>query len=409
MAGLMLSTGAGGASAQTIEQPAPAHAFKGHVHALGMNPSLFQNAKIDQGPDGSVLSSLDLADGSLRQTLLDMAGGHITYGLANGSILCVAHHKPKSMVVTKEHDVVAELKTGPDHVFGGHGLVLEDRNLILLPQRRVIARSASDVGSILVYDATTLRLLDEVQSGGVHPHELHPIPNTDEFAVTHYGDIHEPHPVFEHNVVDAKLTILDSRTLKAKRHYPQGEFNAMVTHMRVDKAGWAYLVLTQFIAWPQGAKNPYATALSELEKAIGRRREFAVPPAALEDQLIPLPLPLLAVHTQTGERKIVDTGDRNHLRSQSVAYCPEADAMVAVYSQSDNLIVVDRSGAARVVGAGRLGLRDMRGVVGIPGTTSVAIMGSYRDVAIYDIATDVVVARYEARNYQDTHLSFDAA
>lgn len=408
--GLTLSIGISGSRAEmTGDQAASKQTLAGHLHALGLNPTLFPSFKKSRGEAGSVLTSLDLAGGTVRQTLLSMAGGHMTCSLSNGAIMCVAHHEPKSLIVNGEHEVVAELSTGPDHVFGGHAWVNEARDLIVLPQRRREARTTSDVGSVLVYDAKTYRLLDQVETGGIHPHELQPIPGTDELAITHYGDVAENHPVFEHNVIDAKLTILDARTLKPRRHYPQHEFKAMATHMRVDEAGWAYLVLTQYVSWPRlDTDNAYATAMAELERAIGRPVNFDIPRAALEERLLPLPLPLLAVHTRTGKRRIVNAGDGHHLRSQSVAYSRDAQAAVAVYSHSDNLVILRRGGEPVIVPAQRLGLRGLRGVVELPGTPLIAVMGSYRNVAVYDLVKDDLVACYDTLNYQDTHLSFAA-
>jgi hypothetical protein len=379
------------------------------VHALGLNPRLFPEFEKGRGEIGSVLTSLDLSSRAVQQTLLDLPGGHMTCTLSDGSILCAAHHKPKSLVVDRKHRVIAELNTGPEHYFGGHGWIDEARSRIVLAQRRRIARGTADVGSLLIYDAKSFRLLDQVPSGGIHPHELHPIPGTDELAVTHYGDIADKHPTFEHNVVDAKLSILDARTLRPKRHYPQSTFNAMVTHMRVDETGWAHLVMTQYISWPESKNgNPYKTATEELAKAIGRPVDFEIPQAALEERLVPLPLPMLAVNTQTGERKVIRAGDRFHLRSQSLEYCSQAKAAVAVYSHSDTLVIARRDQQPTVVPAQRLGLRDMRGVVELPGTTRIAVMGAYRKVAVYDIVVDEVVSRYETSNYQDTHLSHDS-
>jgi hypothetical protein len=381
--------------------------FAGHLHAVGSNPTLFQDSDRGIGGVGSVLTSLDLASGVPRQTMLDMAGGHIACSLANGAMMCIPQHEPKSLVVNSEHQVVAEVITAPDYVFGGHGWFHEARNLIVLPQRRRHARLPSDVDSLLICDARTYKVLDVVESGGIHPHELHPIPGTDELAVTHYGDIEEKHAVFVHNVVDGKLTILDANTFKPKRHYPQHEFNAMVTHMRVDEAGWAHLVLTQYISWPAGSDgNAYAAALAELETVIGRPVRFDIPQASLQAHMLPLPLALLAVHTQTGERRLVNTGDGHHLRSQSVAYSADARAAVAVYSHSDNLVIARQGSEPMVVRAERLRLRDLRGVVELPGTTLIAVMGSYRNVAVYDITRDELVASYDTANYQDTHLSF---
>lgn len=381
--------------------------LRGHVHGLGLNPKLFPSYDLSMGLDATVLTSLDLTTGKTRQSLLPMGGGHMTCSLPTGNLLCIAHHKSKSLVVNDKHEVLAELSTDQDHVFGGHGLVLAERNIILLPQRRKVAHDLNDHGSLIVVDASSLKPLDQIETGGIHPHELHPIPGTNELAVTHYGDISDPHPIFEHNVVDPKLTILDSRTLRPKRHYPQPGFKAMVTHMRVDEAGWAYLVLTQYVRWPsRRVEDPFQVAMKELQRAIGRPIDYMMAPAALEERLLPLPLPLLAVDTQTGKRRTINTGDRMHLRSQSVAYNAEARTAVGIYAQSNSLVIVRSNGPAVAVDAARLGLRNVRGIVDIPGTPFVAVMGAYSGVAIFDLSKDKVVNRYDTSNYLDTHLSY---
>ncbi|MFK4985579.1 hypothetical protein ACI4B7_27520, partial [Klebsiella pneumoniae] len=58
------------------------------------------------------------------------------------------------------------------------------------------------------------------------------------------------------------------------------------------------------------------------------------------------------------------------------------------------------------VDAARLGLRNVRGIVDIPGTPFVAVMGAYSGVAIFDLSKDKVVNRYDTSNYLDTHLSY---
>lgn len=383
--------------------------LSGHVHALGLDPRLFPEYDARGGRAFSVLTSLDLATGLPRQSLIPIAGGHVTCNLPDNRILCVAHHESKSVVVDRQHNLLAEIITDPEHVFGGHGLLQPDRNVILLPQKRKRALGIADLGSLLVYDARTFRLLDQVETGGIHPHELQPIPGTDELAVTHYGDIATEDPVFMHNVVDPKLSVLDARTLRPKRHYPQRGLKAMVTHMRVAEDGWAYLVLTQYIRLQGGdARKAYDTAVSLLERAIGRKMTFAMPQPALTERKLPVPLPMLAIHTQTGESKVINTGDCNHLRSQSVAYSRNAGVAVGVYAQSNTLVVVPSNGQPTAIRGESIGLRNMRGVTEIPGSTCVAVMGAYRNAVVFDLRRMTTVASYATINYLDTHLTYSS-
>jgi hypothetical protein len=364
--------------------------------------------------NATVITSLNLTNGSVRQTLLDMASGHAAMSLLDGRILCVAHHANVSMVLDPNHNIIARLVAPHTHVYGGHGLVLPDRGIFIMSMRSAEQRTLRDAGRMQVYDLQSIKLLDEIATDGLHPHEVHLIPGADELVTTHYGDIGIRRRPYEHNVVDAKLTILDARTLKPKRHYPQMDFNALVTHMRVDREGWAYFVMTQYVSWPDRAdlqlgQDAYAVAVANLDRALGRKHEFQIPYSAIEDGLLPIPLPLVRVNTKTGERQVISAGDKNHLRSQSVAYNAVTEQVVALYYQSNNLVIHRPGEEPDVIPGTRLELTDIRGVTEIADTSLIAIMGTYRDVAIMDLRNRELVARYSTVNYEDTHLYYDPA
>jgi hypothetical protein len=399
-------------TAATAPETAPS--LKGLVHGLGLEGRLYPGWENTRRKGASILTTLNLADGSVRQTPLTMGEGHAAMSMEDGRILCVAHHQNKSMVVDPQHKVIAEFTSPETHVYGGHGLIFPKRNIFIMPMRYAVQKDVKDYGRMQVYDLKTLKLLDEVETGGLHPHEVHEIPGTDELITTHYGDIKAKRPPFVHNVVETKLTILDANTFKPKRHYSQQEFNAMVTHMRVDKDGWAYYVLTQYIAWPDKDKVPegqdaFTIAAAELEKVMGRKRDFPIPYQSLEDRQFPLPLPFVRVNTQTGERQIINAGDKHHLRSQSVGYNSVTGYAIAVYYQSDNLVLHTPGHDPEVITANQLQLQDIRGVTDIPGTSMIAVMGTHRGASVMDLATRKVVAHYPTLNYGDTHLYYDAA
>ena len=159
----------------------------------------------------------------------------------------------------------------------------------------------------LDYDMKTLKQLDRIDSGGLHPHEIQEIPGTDELIATHYGDDYAKMPPFAHNLIEPKLTVYDAKTLQVKRHYVQPGYHAMVTHMRVTKDKNAYFVLTQYIdgaivPTPKDSqgKKIKTTALSradaELEKFLGHKRDFPIPYEAAQELMIPLPLPFVCLN-----------------------------------------------------------------------------------------------------------------
>jgi hypothetical protein len=387
--------------------------LKGVVHGLGLNGRTYRGREDAEEDDVSVVTSLNLADGKLRQTPLNLPHGHAAMGMGNGAILCLAQHKNKSMVLDPDHKVMAEFISPSTHLFGGHGLIFAERGLFVLPMRAAKQNSLADHGIFQIYDLKTLKFIDQVDSGGLQPHEIHRIPGTDELATTHYGDISAPNKPFSFNVLETKLTILDAKTFRPKRHYPQPEFNAMVTHMRVDKDGWAYFVLTQYINFAkpeelEKGQDPFTVAARQLETAMGRKRTFPLPYQAEDDKTFPIPLPFVRVNTQTGERQIINTGDQNHLRSQSVAYSDFTGKAIALYYLSDNLVIHKPGQEPEVIHGGDLGLTDIRGVTEIPGTPLIAVMGTFRGVSVMDLNTRKVVAHFQTLNYEDTHLYHDA-
>lgn len=401
----------GGKASFAADSTAP---LKGKLYGLGMAGSKFPGNQSKAVDATSVMISFDLETRKVIHTSLEMGDGHAAMGAGDGRILCVAHHKPISMMLDKDHNVMATFTAPAGYLYGGHALVMKERNQFLLPMRAQTPHTANDTGRLEVYDLTTLKKMDMVDSGGIQPHELHLIPNKpDELAITHYGDIFEHKPPLEFNVLDSKLTIMDSHTLKPLRHYEQNGFNAMATHMRVSKDGWAYIVLTQYIDFkPPELLKPGETAvnaaLADLKTLFNQTWDGPIPDAAMEEQHIAVGLPFLRVNTQTGERQLIYKGDKYHQRSQSVAYNTMLETAVGLYYFSDNLILHSPGKDAEVITNTQLKLEGIRGVAEIPDTTYIAVCGTQRDVSVFDLQSRQVIALFNSKNFNTTHLYHEA-
>ncbi len=417
-AGLMGSAmllGANPLLAQTAAAPlAAAPTLKGKLYGLGMRGSAYPGNESKPKAAASILTSFDLETRTIKQTSLDMGDGHAAVGASNGHILCVAHHKPVSMMVDKDHKILATFTAPEGFLYSGHGLVFPERNLFILPMRTVRPHTKADTGRFEVYDLTTLKKQDMVDSGGLLPHEIHKIPNNQaELAVTHYGQIADKNRPLEFNVIDSKLTIVDSKTFKPIRHYDQNQFNAMSTHMRVSNDGWAYIVMTQFIKFTDPEKlGPDQTAekiaREQLERLFNQKWNYETPQIAFEEEHLPVALPFLRVNTQTGERQIIYLGDKYHMHSQSVAYNVATNTAIGLYYESDNLILHTPGKDAEIIGHEQLKLKGLRGVTEIPGTTLIAACGSHEDVSVFDLKTRQVMAHFTSKNYLSTHLYHEA-
>lgn len=384
--------------------------LKGKLHTVGMYGHKHPKALSKDKKTTSVLNTTDLVTGKTIETPLPMGEGHSAMGVGDGRIFVCAHHKPTNMVVDPDHKIIKVFDAGENYVYGGHAKVSPNgEKVIFVPKRHRTQKLATDFGRFEVYDLATLNKLDEISSGALHPHEVHTIPGTDEIAVTHYGDIFVRKKPFAHNIVDAKLTIHDAKTLKIKREFNQTEFNALLTHMRVAADKYAYCVLTQYINFDKSVgdmKDQLAFARSELVRVMGHEPSFAIPFQSSEDRQIAIPLPFLRINTQTGEREVLMTGEGNHLRSQSVAYHTQSGKAVAVYSHSDTLVLHKGGEKAEVVHAAEIGLSEIRGASDIPGTPYLAVHGLYAGVSIIDINTRKVVGYYKTENYYSPHIDF---
>lgn len=393
---------------------AAAAPLKGKLYGLGLAGSKFPGNQDKPLNTASVMISFDLETRKVTHTSLDMGDGHAAMGAGDGRILCVSHHNSISMMLDKDHNVIAKFTAPAGYLYGGHALVMKERNKFLLPLRAENPHSIKDTGKLEVYDLTTLKKLDMVDSGGIQPHELHVIPNKpDEIAITHYGDVFDLKPPLEFNVIDSKLTITDANTLKPLRHYDQNGFNAMATHMRVSKDGWAYIVMSQYIRFnPPWLLKPgeiaEKVALADLKKHFNQTWEGPIPAIALEEQHMAVGLPFLRVNTQTGERQLIYKGDKVHQRSQSVAYNTMLETAIGLYYFSDNLILHKPGKDAEVITNSQLKLEGIRGVAEIPGTPYIAVNGTRRDVSVFDLQTRQVLALFNSKNFNTTHLYHEA-
>ncbi|MDR3613461.1 MAG: DUF1513 domain-containing protein [Candidatus Obscuribacterales bacterium] len=436
----------GNAKSSAVEQTTTAIKpnLNGSLYAFGTDGHLFPGYTGQDHNHVSVLTSIDIKSGKSKQTPLPMGQGHSAMGLGDGRILCVAHHDSKSMLVSDNHKEIASFISPDNYVYGGHGLVLPEHGVFLMCMRNKNPKTLTDHGRFEIYDLKTLKLVERIDSGGLHPHEIHVIPGTDELIVTHYGDIYTPNPPYAHHVIEPKLTVYDAKTFKVKRHFVQ-DYNALLTHMSVSKDGYAYFVLTQYIeeaGWkksrskhlqaapageevsmemsremapkPQESMPGVKTAdivLSELEKKMesitGCKRDYPIPYEAARELKLPVPLPFVRVNTKTGERDVFMTGDGNHLRSQSVGYNTSTDTALGIYYHADTAILHRNGGQPEVLSAGEVGLSEMRGVADIPGTSYVGLVAAHRGLVIYDLAKKEVVQRFPYQYFDTVHLSYD--
>jgi hypothetical protein len=374
----------------------------GQAHLDGFGPFWEQRMK------SSVITEIDLATGKYKQTWLPMAEGHHAQRLPDGKILCIGHHDVLSMVLNPDHSTALIMRAPEGYLYGGHGQPLPELGVLIVPLRARFAKSVKDTGLLEVYDLKTLQKLDGLPSGGIHPHEVRMLPGGKEFVITHYGEVHEYQPgsPFEFNIVEPKLTVYDSKTLKPLRHYVQ-DVNAILTHMDVGTDGNVYAVLNQYV-WDRTPPNDVMTKrkspLEHFKDAWGTPT-FNFDLSAINDKQLAIPLPMLRINPQTGEVKELFTAPETQMRSQSVAANPMSKRVFSTYTHTNTLVVSDEGGETRAIPAFDLGVLDIRGVATVPNTPYILLAGQKRGLSLVDARTLQPVRRYDIPIFFSPHLS----
>jgi hypothetical protein len=386
-------------------------AFTGLLHSVGgdgkRHPSAPRNSRDPLG----VLTSIDLKARRVRQTPIPIRDAHSAVGLGDGRVLCMPQQGERCVVVDAAHNIMHVLQAPPQYQFFGHALVRPaGQNTIVLTLKRIDFANVADHGLLAIYDYGTLKLVGSVTSGGLNPHEITPIPGTDEVCAVHYGHISKKDAVRVRNVKEPKLSIFDGKTLAIKREYPLKDIAAAMSHLRVDAARNAYCVLQQYVRIGEDARTK--TAADRLARyydycaeIIGRPVKFEKNPEVGPGEH-PVPLPTLKIDTQTGAREIVMTADDYHLAVQSVEVNSLTQAMVASYTASNTLLLRYPDKAPVALKGGSMKLQNVRGVADIPGTPYVIAASSGLGVAAIDVRDGSLVGTAPVEFYEAPHMYF---
>ena len=376
------------------------------------HPSAFEDWKKDPARPRSLLTVTDLDTGHFRQQVLEMPDGHHAMRLGTSHrIVCIGHHNKLSMVVDEEL-ATQKIMVAPDgYVYGGHGYVDEPNNVFVLPARIHKPRTIEDQGIMEIYDLDTLKKIDQVTSGGIHPHEIRLLPNGKELVVTHYGDVAlalagKDYP-YHFNVLEPKLTVYDAKTLKPLRDYVQEDLNAILTHMDLDDQGNVFAVSNQYIPFGRGRSKHMIAAIEKLKELTGDEHNYELNPMSREENRVATPLPLLRINPQTGEVKKYYFDNGRQRRSQSVAYQPVVGKVFATYAYSNTVVTVDKNDKADVVDCFQYGLSYIRGVDPVPGTPYMLLSDTNRGIAMINAETMELVRLYDVPVYRSPHVRFD--
>ncbi len=349
----------------------------------------------------SVLSELNLKTETLKQSVVPVAMAHGALRLKNGNLLITAHHRKTSALLDESHQPINVFDAPENYVFGGHATVFPEKNIVVIPVRHAHPTSKKDTGRLLVHDADNFKLLEEYDSGGIHPHEIRLLPERDEFVITHYGDITSDDPEgFMFNVLEPKLSVLDSNSFATKREYIQ-PMDAIYTHMDVGQSSNIYAISNQYIRY----RDKTGDELKALLKKYNFKHEEALTYIEEVKNKMAVPLGIIRMDPVTGDREVFLSSKKDFLRSQSITAHTKSGRIFATYSNSNNLIVIDeKTKKITIKNAYDYGFHVLRGVTNIPGTDYIAISDRDHGIAIVNAITLEKVKEFPVSILSSPHI-----
>lgn len=355
----------------------------------------------EYSPVHSCVTEISLKDGSVKQTPIPFGKGHAAMRLPNGNLVITGHHVPDSALLDPDHKMIKHLKAPEGYVFGGHAQYFPEQDLALLAVRFGNAQSIENTGRLLVFDTNTFTLQDQIDTKGIHPHEIRMLPGGKEFVVTHYGDVFSPHPNgLAFHVIEPKLTVFDAKSFEPLRHYRQ-PIDAIYTHMDVGYQGDVYAVTNQYI----DSRNKKTSEILRKMKEYNIKHNFARSSASASEGRIAIPGGVIKVNPKNGEREEFLVSEAINLRSQSVAAHNASKRVFATYVYSNTLLMIDE-GAKKVVplDAGEFGLSQIRGVTELPNTDYIAVSDQESGLAIVNAYTLQPVKYFKSANMWAPHI-----
>ena len=352
----------------------------------------------------SVFWQLDLSTGEFVNRTIPLSMGHQVGKFGKDSYLCIPKVSSPAVVFNPTQNKITKAIHAPGaFVFSGHYSIDDSR--IFLPMSepaKAKEYGGNKPGKMLIVNADTLKVMDEVPTPGYSPHQINAIPNTSLLALSFMGrkkTLGKSGPFnVEHS--DAKIVILDKNSLSVKNEI-KCDINSSFSHFGVTSTGY---IVMPCLRWA----NRNAEGIREIVKAAGTKTS-SVHPVSIKEHVndhLGTPEPIYIIHPERGiERKITDHIAEQRW-AQSVFCANELGYSFVTFSHSDVLMRISHSDwSTQLVSSFGLGISDIGGVTVVPKTRHLVVNGGLRGVVVIDADSLKVVKKYPNHLYRTIHIS----
>ena len=398
---------------RAIQLPNKLPGLTGAIHAVGYLPvgslpfqqEIFTNG-FSMNVRKCVLTSVDLSTGNVKQRILDYRAGHMAEPLPDGRLLALCRLDNKMFVLNSAHEMLQQIDAPEGYDYGGHALVLPEKDLVILPCAKApFAQTADDIGLFVVRRMSTLELVKTVPASGINPHQIMLTPDGKGFAVAYYGNVGKHgEGIIGFNVLAPRLVIYDLETFAPIRIFDiPTKYEGASNHLFFDHQGHIYAQLLQVAhAVPGGLKawcdyyRKFNLPATDLKSQETRRRQFFYH------------TPLIRFNVQTGELEEVFQDPENFRYPLSSCQHPETGRVFIACPGSGNFVVREPDDTYKAIPAFSLGLFAGAGVCNIPNTPYVALCDEEHGITIFDAHKLKAVARYNVTFSTQTHSTYSS-
>jgi len=347
---------------------------------------------LSKGNVDAVLTEFDLATTNVRQVLIPMSHAHAVLDAHSFGYICTSFDGDSFVMIDAGLGKQTLYRAPVGYKYAGHGVILDQKKVCLLALKKEKAISEKDFGILQAIDLATGKVLSEIASEGVGPHDMALMPDG-KIAVSHYGDL-DRYDSPEKSI--PRLTIVDSISFKVQNVIDSPRFGSL-THISISKDGLLCGLPVRVLPWESGSYNYIKSALGN--------RDFDVSLAEENEKKLGMPGPILTLApNETAFRSHIGE-DIKQRRPQSIAYDQDSHAFFITFPYASTVARFDiASNTFMYRGAFELGLTTPRGVASI-GPSLVAISDQEQGLVLLDGRTMSVKARYRISLYDATHIS----
>lgn len=379
---------------------------------VGYDGHLFSGeTTIDTSYKQSVLTEVDLKTGGIKQTLSAIPRGHHVLPMPKHDKLLVCPGWSNILALhDMDHGLIERFAAPKDHVFGGHGVVYDEKDLVFVSLSHVDQKSQS--GKVAIFDQKDFKLLDTIKTKGSKAHDMVILPDRKTLVVGNYGvkdDEWEQGIAKPHYGKDecSSLSFINAETREVESISYFEDIKGLA-HLGIGYDDEIVMVFERYMAYKGSHLSDEERDLA-LQKLMKDGVWPLHPEEKTNDKGVSIPTKIKRFNPNTGHSHDHFTNILDQRRPQSVAYNGMTESLLVCHVYPNTLISIDKTGTTKVISSKDIGIEEPIGACEIEGTPYIAVSGMTRDVTLVDTRDMSAALQVPCELFRSSHINHYSA